>query len=46
MKEKATTEKFSAIKEDKCKTFYTYDNHIGEPRFCINCGKSERLHKL
>jgi hypothetical protein len=28
----------------KCKMFYTYDNHYGEARWCINCGQPEAEH--
>lgn len=28
----------------KCEMFYTYDNHVGEARWCINCGKPESEH--
>jgi hypothetical protein len=27
-----------------CEMFYTYDNHVGEARWCINCGKPESEH--
>jgi hypothetical protein len=33
------------VKESgKCKMFYTYDNHVGEARWCINCGQPEAEH--
>ena len=34
-----------------CDWFYTYDSNFkdfikrGEPRFCVNCGQMESLHK-
>lgn len=28
----------------KCEMFYTYDNHVGESRRCVNCGKLEEDH--
>ena len=29
----------------RCTMFYTYDNHVGEPRRCVNCGQPESEHK-
>tara|TARA_R110000764_G_scaffold8985_4_gene29407 strand:+ start:3523 stop:3870 length:348 start_codon:yes stop_codon:yes gene_type:complete len=29
----------------RCIRFYTYDNHVGESRWCVNCGQPESQHK-
>ena len=31
-------------KRETCKRFYTYDNPVGAPRYCIMCGKKEEEH--